>query len=300
MPQQTVSVIIPCYNHGRYLKDAIESVQSQGYNPIEIIVVDDGSVDDTKLIAEKYADVKYVYQTNQGLSTARNTGIKNSTGELLIFLDADDWLLPNAVFINLKLLTEKPKVAFVSGAHQLYFQSENVSQLIQNRITKNHYANFLAANYVGMHASVMYQRWVFNEFQFDTLLKYCEDYDLYLKIARKFPVIHHTEPIASYRLHKTNMSRDSVGMLKSVLFVLRSQEKLLQNNIERQHYKKGIKSWKSYYTKKIYDKLVDSLFDKKEKITKLEIVTFLLNSPYLYKGFIAKTTSNFKLIWNRK
>ncbi len=85
-----VSIIIPCFNYGRYLRDAIESVISQGYPHKEIIVVDDGSSDETKQIAEKYQDVKYVYQDNQGLSAARNTGIKNSRGDFLVFLDADD------------------------------------------------------------------------------------------------------------------------------------------------------------------------------------------------------------------
>src|SRR5688572_26287098 len=97
-----ISVVIPCYNHGKYLGRAIQSVLDQHYDDIEIIVVDDGSVDETKSETAKFSNVKYIYQQNQGLSAARNTGIAASTGNYLVFLDADDWLAENAFNINLK------------------------------------------------------------------------------------------------------------------------------------------------------------------------------------------------------
>src|SRR5690349_12444252 len=87
-----VSVIIPCYNHGKYLSRAIESVLSQTYRNVEIVVVDDGSADNTKEVTDTFPHVLYVHQNNQGLSAARNTGINNSKGKYLLFLDADDWL----------------------------------------------------------------------------------------------------------------------------------------------------------------------------------------------------------------
>src|SRR5215218_5526383 len=86
-----VSVIITTYNHSHYLPQAISSVLRQDFQNKEIIVVDDGSKDNTKEIVAQYPQVRYIYQTNKGLSAARNTGIDNSTGEYLIFLDADDW-----------------------------------------------------------------------------------------------------------------------------------------------------------------------------------------------------------------
>src|SRR5688572_25050384 len=96
-----VSVIIPCYNHGHYLPVAIESVLQQTHSIVEIIVVDDGSTDNTKQVAQRYAQVKYIWQKNQGLSASRNTGIKNCSGDRIIFLDADDWLYPDAIETNL-------------------------------------------------------------------------------------------------------------------------------------------------------------------------------------------------------
>ncbi|PIQ21561.1 MAG: glycosyl transferase family 2, partial [Cytophagales bacterium CG18_big_fil_WC_8_21_14_2_50_42_9] len=91
-----VTIVIACFNHGHFLQEAIDSVLQQTYPKLEIIVVDDGSSDNTKEVAQQYPQVRYIYQANQGLSAARNTGIKHSTGACLIFLDADDWLTPGA------------------------------------------------------------------------------------------------------------------------------------------------------------------------------------------------------------
>src|SRR5690606_9312317 len=89
--EDKVSVIIPCFNHAHYLSTALESVQDQDHEQIEIIVVDDGSTDNTKEVATKYPNVKYIYKANAGLPAARNTGIDHSTGKFIVFLDADDW-----------------------------------------------------------------------------------------------------------------------------------------------------------------------------------------------------------------
>lgn len=90
-----ISIIIPCYKQAEFLPDAIESALSQTV-PCEIIVVNDGSPDNTKEIAERYP-VKLINQVNKGLASARNTGIMNATGDRILFLDADDVLLPNCV-----------------------------------------------------------------------------------------------------------------------------------------------------------------------------------------------------------
>src|SRR5215218_4319670 len=94
---ELISVIIPCYNHGAYLSTAIKSVLAQTYPNIEIIVVDDGSTDNTKAVAWGFEKVRHIYQRNAGLSAARNTGIRNAKGTYILFSDADDWLLPDAL-----------------------------------------------------------------------------------------------------------------------------------------------------------------------------------------------------------
>src|SRR5215217_1494790 len=91
-----ISVIIPCYNQAKYLGEAIESVLGQTYRNFEIIVVDDGSTDDTVEVAGSYGEVECVEQENRGLAEARNAGVRASKGEYLVFLDADDRLLARA------------------------------------------------------------------------------------------------------------------------------------------------------------------------------------------------------------
>src|SRR5688500_36918 len=112
-----VSVIIPCYNHAKFLPEAIVSVRQQTYRNIEIIVVDDGSSDNTRQVSQTFPDVKYIYQKNQRLTAASDTVIDHSIGEYLVFLDADDLLYPTAIETNLKQLQNKPSFAFASGWH---------------------------------------------------------------------------------------------------------------------------------------------------------------------------------------
>ena len=251
-----VSVIIPCYNHGRYLPKAIESVQSQRYAEVEIIVVDDGSKDNTKQVSSAYQNVKYVYQQNQGLSAARNTGIENSSGKYLVFLDADDWLLEGALRINLAYLENAPETAFVSGAHLKFLEEINQYEEKKVIVNHDHYRYFLKGNYVAMHATVMYQRWALDRFKFDTSLRALEDYDMYLKISRHHEVIHHQQLIAAYRIHNSNMSGNIPLMLNSALTVLKRQRSLLKGNTELNCYRYGIKYWKNYYSGSLYRSLV--------------------------------------------
>jgi glycosyltransferase involved in cell wall biosynthesis len=282
MQQPLVSVIIPCYNHGRYLPEAFESIWSQEYENVEIIVVDDGSTDDTKQVADKYPSVKYVYQLNKGLSEARNTGIKNSEGQFLIFLDADDWLLPNAINTNLSYMNQFEEIAFVSGAHEkIFIDTGKIIDEFQE-VTSNHYWHFLQGNYIGMHATVMYRRSVFNQFLFDTGLKACEDYDLYLKISRNHPVFHHTTKIAAYRIHSSNMSGNIPFMLDSVLAVLDRQKGNLRNNSERKAFENGKKTWKKYYCKMLFNEARL----KKLPFSQQRLFTFLKHQPKLALSYI--------------
>ena len=93
-----VSVVIPAYNCAAYGGQAVDSVLHQTYTDWEIIVVDDGSQDDTRLILEQYGDrIRYIYQQNQGVSIARNRGIELARGEFIAFLDADDYFFPDKI-----------------------------------------------------------------------------------------------------------------------------------------------------------------------------------------------------------
>src|SRR4029450_1113854 len=97
VPPPKVSVVIPCYRQAHFLTEAIASALRQSYSNLEIIVVDDGSPDNTEEVVRRFPGVRYIRQRNQGLAAARNAGVRASTGDFVIFLDADDRLVPGAV-----------------------------------------------------------------------------------------------------------------------------------------------------------------------------------------------------------
>jgi glycosyltransferase involved in cell wall biosynthesis len=118
-----VSVVIPVYNGEDFLADAIASIVEQDYRPLEVIVVDDGSTDLTAGIAQRFPEVRYVYQPNQGHGSAKNTGIEKSRGEFLAFLDADDWWAPNKVKVQAEFLQAHPGVGYVLSHMKMILES---------------------------------------------------------------------------------------------------------------------------------------------------------------------------------
>ena len=249
-----VSVIIPCFNHGHYLARAIDSVLAQSYPYHEIIVVDDGSSDNTAAVAKSFENVRYVYQQNRGLSAARNTGIAQSQGAFVVFLDADDWLYKEGLAINVAYLQQNEEAAFVSGAYDRVYpdgRTEQIGKVVEN----NHYAQLLRSNYIGMIAAVLFRREVLEEFKYDTTLAACEDYDLYLKIARKYKVIHHSQKIAAYYIHALNMSSNIPLMISCVMKVLQRQRRMLTSKDELENMKQGMAIWKDYYSLELYKNL---------------------------------------------
>jgi glycosyltransferase involved in cell wall biosynthesis len=254
-----VSLIIPCYNQAHYLGEAIESVLAQSYANFEIIVVDDGSVDNTAQVATRYPGVRCIRQDNRGLAAARNTGLRASQGDYLVFLDADDRLLPGALEAGLNCLIAHPEHAFVSG-HYRYIAADG-SFLVehpQEKIEEDHYLALLQGNYIGMHATVMYQRAVLEQVGgFNASLPACEDYDLYLRIAKQYPISRHQEAVAEYRQHGANMSGNAVLMLNTALAVLGSQRRYIRANKRyRQAYSAGLRFWRGYYGEKLLGQLV--------------------------------------------
>ena len=252
---ELVSVIIPCYNHGKFLPRAIDSILAQSHAHTEIIVVDDGSVDDTRLVAGKYPQVTYLYQQNQGLSAARNTGIDHSRGAYLVFVDADDWLFPEGIETNLAYLRKVPEAGFVSGAFTLVQPGMNDEVAVT--VEQDHYRRLLERNYIAMHATVMYTRKAFEGIRYDPALRSCEDYDVYLQIARRHRVVHHTKQIAVYMIHDANMSGNVPRMLETALTALNRQEPLLRNEAERESFVKGKAFWTGHYCHLMYTYLLN-------------------------------------------
>ena len=251
-----VSVVIPCYNHARFLGEAIESVLGQTYRRVEIIVVDDGSSDHTSAVAALYPRVHYIRQNNQGLAAARNTGLHESHGDILVFLDADDRLMPEALERGVQHLLKSPESAFVSGRYRYIKEDGSIMrESSQEPADSDAYAAFLRGNYIGMHATVAYRRSVLEaEGGFNPSLPACEDYDLYLRIARKHPVLVHDHLVAEYRRHGHNMSRDPKRMLKSALDVLSANWEYARTKENyREAYRAGARLWREFYSQDFFE-----------------------------------------------
>ncbi len=274
-----VSVIIPCYNQAHFLAEAIESVVNQIYRHFEIVVVDDGSTDDTSKIAARFPGVRYIKQENQGLAAARNLGIQVSRGNYLVFLDADDRLLPTALDAGLNCFATHPKCAFVSGAHIriAHDGSPLTSGDLPHDVDRDHYFAMLHKNYIQMHATVMYRRDVLLSLNgFDASLGACEDYDLFLRITRNYPVHCHDHVVAEYRMHDAQMSRNALLMLQTAMTVLGSQWPYVKADRRyRRAYKAGARFWRYYYGKKLV-KQVLYLGARGQAKQALQAVTILL------------------------
>jgi SAM-dependent methyltransferase len=168
----------------------------------------------------------------------------------MVFLDADDRLLPEALEAGLECFHAHPECAFVSGrARVIAADGSLLKQRQPHVIEEDPYLALLRGNYIGMNATVMYRRATLQSVGgFNSSVKLAEDYDLYFRIASKFPVNQHDRVIAEYRRHETNMSRNPGLMLKATIEVLRSQRRHIKGNkLYRKAYNAGVKNWRSWY-----------------------------------------------------
>lgn len=255
-----VSVIIACYNGERYLQEAIESALGQSHREVEVIVVDDGSTDGSSQIAQKFP-VRYIRQENRGLTESRNLGIGVSRGSYVVFLDADDRLRPEAIESGLRVMMEHPDCAMTVGDH--LFVSSDGSHLSNSRkacLQSSHYEELLKSNFIEMISSVLFRRSVLVETGgFDTSLRVAEDYELYLRIARVFPISCHPALIAEYRLHQENTSRNSELMLRMTLQVLRRQAQYVRSDRRRLFaFLAGLRNWRKQYGRQLALELAGS------------------------------------------
>ncbi len=244
-----VSVIIPCRDQGRYLSAAIESVAAQTYPHVEIVVVDDGSFDNTTEVAGRYPGVRCVSHENRGLAAARNSGIRSSNGSFLLFLDADDRLTPDALEIGLRELETHPSAAFAAGHHRLIGADGSVVADWPRRLPADDpYMALLRENFIAVPAAVLYRRSALEEVGvFDQQLASCADFDLYLRTAANYPIRVHDRVVAEYRRHGANMSRRPERMLREVMLVLRRQSLHLRSREHHRAVREGRRFWLGLY-----------------------------------------------------
>ncbi len=219
-----VSVVIPNYNHARFLGDAIRSVLNQDYRNFEVIVVDDGSTDNSGEVAAVFGDsIRYIYQTNAGLSAARNTGIRAAKGSLIGVLDADDMYEPMFLDTLVNALESDPDADGVYCGYQFVDETNNLLPQIENRpVTSDRlYEALLDGNFL-VPESMFLRRYVYDEAGlFDESLRACEDWDVWLRAAKKYRIIHAPRILTRHRILAGSMSTDPLRMLTNRLAVLK-------------------------------------------------------------------------------
>ena len=224
-----ISVIIPTWNRAGSLPAAIESVLAQTLKADEVIVVDDGSTDDSRdIIRRRFPDVRYLYQENRGVSSARNTGIQAAAGDWIALLDSDDRWAPHKLERQQHALRARPD-AQVCHSDEIWIRNGRRVNPMKKHAKRGGliFQHCLPLCVISPSASII-RRELFDEIGlFDEALPACEDYDLWLRICAAHPVLYLDEPLLfKYGGHADQLSRRHWGMDR---FRIRALEKILES-----------------------------------------------------------------------
>jgi glycosyltransferase involved in cell wall biosynthesis len=237
MEEKLVSVIMPAYNGERFIAQAIESVLMQAYSNWELIVVDDGSTDQTSEIISTFHDrrIVYIHQENRGQAAALNRGLESARGEYITTLDIDDWFTSNSLGDRAIFLANHPEYDVVYGDG--FFcdpqgnQLQRFSELRTGEVVGDVFDVILSNSFFGTGANVMVRKSALEKYsiRYDESIVWCQDYDLYLRLAEKCSFGYVDSLMVWYRLHQGNMTmtmpagrrRDS--LLRTKLKVLESK-----------------------------------------------------------------------------
>lgn len=207
-----VSVIIPAYNSAHYLTGAVDSILAQTFTDFEILVIDDGSTDDTGQVMARYgAPVRYIRQPNSGVAAARNRGIAESQGRYVAFLDADDTWMPQKLERQVRAL----EAGGGSGVCYSAFTVVNSDlKFLFNRHSQRQATALedllLRGNVVGSICTVLCERSLLeNAGGFDPAFSQCADWDLWVRLAVQTEFLYVDEPLVTYRQHDASMSRNA-------------------------------------------------------------------------------------------
>ncbi|MFA6542804.1 MAG: glycosyltransferase [Limisphaerales bacterium] len=221
-----VSVVIPAYNYARFLPSAVESCLRQDYANFEIVVVDDGSKDNTREVMARYgAPVRYVYQDNAGLSAARNTGIREAKFEFVAFLDADDLLLPTHLSDSMEAFAKLPPDYALVACDDVLVDVDGRPlpftvhvPVLPREVTLK---DILMRTRFSPTGAVARKEVFALCGGFDTALRSTEDRDMWIRIAARRRIWHQGRVLVEIRKHGNNMSNNADRMKNNMSVVLR-------------------------------------------------------------------------------
>lgn len=221
-----VSVVIPTYNQGRYICETIDSVLGQTFQDFEVIVVDDGSTDDTRQKIERYLPrISYIYQENAGCGAARNTSILASKGEYVAFLDSDDLWLPDKLRLQVEFMDSNPQFGMVFSDFCMFREDQiTVCSFFQEKKfvdSGDIFGNLIRECFI-RPSTILVRREVFQKVGLhDTSLLVSADYDLWLRIAKRYPIAAMSMCLVKYRVHDANLSKAEAIMYSDIIKILK-------------------------------------------------------------------------------
>jgi len=229
-----VSIIMPAYNAEKFISKSIESVLQQTYQNWELLVVNDGSKDNTSSVVSSFHDarIKLIEQVNGGVSKARNTGITNSTGEFIAFLDSDDLWLKDKLEIQVKYLMKNQNIVLSYGDYLSFIEDRKIienKQLYPFKI-KDLKKRLLVFNFIATLTVMVKSDVLKATGGFDTELFGPEDWDLWIKISQKGSIGYIKENLAMYREHEGGISKNKKRQLNEEYKVINRH--ILQSNNE--------------------------------------------------------------------
>jgi glycosyltransferase involved in cell wall biosynthesis len=257
MAKPICTIVIPVYNQARFLGEALSSAVGQTEQGVEIIVIDNGSNDDAAAVTDRFPRMQYIRQENRGPSGARNRGLAASNAPFVVFLDADDRLMPDAISTGLSHLSTVSQAALAYGA----FRKMDVAGapgtrvLFRPKVWDDDYRALLrVGNFVGMLGTAIFRRSALDAVGgFDEALRLSEDYELFLRLARKFPFVSYPSLVAEYRQHSTSSSANRIKMLHACEAVLDMQAAAGGPGLDiKNDLSAGRRWWRRYYANEIF------------------------------------------------
>ncbi|MEW6531000.1 MAG: glycosyltransferase [Thermodesulfobacteriota bacterium] len=214
-----ISVIIPTYNRLELLKQTVDSVRAQTFRDFELIVVDDGSTDGTGAWLEGQSDLKPIYQANRGIASSRNAGAAIARGEWLALLDHDDLWARDKLEIQARFVQQEPHVALVAARH-VRLGAKVAKTRRGNWIEGDLFVKAFAESFIHT-SSVIIRRDVFGQIGgFPTQYRFADEFDVWLKIAARYPIAYVDDPLVFIRFYEANTSHDRIGVRTDTFDIL--------------------------------------------------------------------------------
>ncbi len=229
-----ISVIIPTLNRANLLERALRSVVNQTFPPDEIIVVDNGSTDDTKnMIKDNFQNIKYYFLSDKGVSKARNLGIKNSNCEWVSFLDSDDEWHPKKLEKQINLIKTNSKCKFIHSNEIWYRNGKNLNQLKKHKKKGgNIFKNCLKMCCISPSSVIINKNLFSNYGLFDESFQVCEDYEMWLRMSAKEEIFFLEDKLLiKHGGHKDQLSKKFWGMDRFRVYAI--EKNLLKNNFSK-------------------------------------------------------------------